>query len=243
MLLRTIAVVFILGTGLSAHAQEDAAAEEEEASPWAGNVSLGYLATSGNTENSSLNSSFEVAYTAGNWVHTATGFAINASESDATTAEAYGAGWKSERSLSEFNFLFGQLDWRKDRFSGIPEQFSQTVGYGRRFFDTGRHRLNADIGAGARQSEDSTGASENELVLRGSGHYRWTFSETARFDFDLLVEHGESNTYLQSDFALRARLIGQLLLVASYTIKDNSDVPAGTENTDTFTAISLEYAF
>ena len=242
MFSRLFVTLALLSLGLHAFAQEEAAAEEE-AGPWAGKVSLGYLATSGNTENSSLNSSFEVSYTTGKWVHIANGFAINASESNATTAEAFGAGWKSERNLSETNFLFGQLDWRKDRFSGIPEQFSQTVGYGRRIFDTGTHLLNAEIGAGARQSEDTLGVSENELILRGAGHYMWSFTETANFSFDLLVEYGDSNTYLQSDFALRARLIGQLLMVASYTIKDNSDVPLGTENTDTFTALSLEYAF
>jgi len=243
MSLRMVPALVFLAFGMAANAQEEAAAAEEEASPWSGKVTLGYLATSGNTENSSLNSGFEVGYATGNWAHSMSGFAINASESNATTAEAFGASWKSERNLSETNFLFGKLDWRKDRFSGIPEQFSQTVGYGRRIFDTGTHLLNAEIGAGARQSEDSLGETTNELVVRGAGHYQWTFTETANFTFDLLVEHGDSNTYLQSDFALRARLVGNLAMVASYTIKDNSDVPPGTENTDTFTALSLEYSF
>jgi putative salt-induced outer membrane protein len=34
-----------------------------------------------------------------------------------------------------------------------------------------------------------------------------------------------------------------LNLVFSYTIKNNSDVPVGTEKTDTFTAINIEYPF
>ena len=241
MSLRMLPALALFAIGMAANAQEEAT--EEEAGPWSGKVSLGFLSTSGNTDNTSLNSNAEVSYSHGDWVHTASAFAINASESNDTTAEAYGAGWKSERNLSEANFLFGQLDWRKDRFSGIPEQFSQTVGYGRRIFDTGTHLLNAEIGAGARQSEDTLGNTESEFVIRSGGHYQWTFTETANFTIDLLVEHGESNTYLQSDFALRALLFGDLKMVASYTIKDNSDVPPGTEDTDTFTALSLEYAF
>jgi putative salt-induced outer membrane protein len=51
------------------------------------------------------------------------------------------------------------------------------------------------------------------------------------------------NTYLESVSAVTARLVGQLALVASYTVKNNSDVPVGTENTDTFSAIALEYRF
>jgi putative salt-induced outer membrane protein len=43
--------------------------------------------------------------------------------------------------------------------------------------------------------------------------------------------------------AIKTGLIGALALVASYTVKNNSDVPPGSEKTDTFTALSLEYAF
>ena len=32
-------------------------------------------------------------------------------------------------------------------------------------------------------------------------------------------------------------------VVLSYTIRNNSDVPVGTEKTDTFTAVALEYTF
>ena len=40
-----------------------------------------------------------------------------------TTTEAYDANWKSARNFSEHNYLFGRLDWRKDRFASIVEQF------------------------------------------------------------------------------------------------------------------------
>ena len=68
-------------------------------------------------------------------------------------------------------------------------------------------------------------------------------SDTATFTQDLLLESGSENTYLESKTALSARLVGTLALVASYTIKSNSDVPLGTEKTDTLTALVLEYAF
>ena len=220
-----------------------AAEEEAPESPWAGKATLGYLATSGNTENSSLNSAFEISYTSGDWQHLFDVSAINSSEDNATTAEAYAAGWKSERNLSEVNFLFGRLSLRKDRFSGYDTQFSQTVGYGRRIMDNEKHSLNGEIGAGARQSDLADGTNENETILSGALHYTWAISETAEFRQDLLIEAGSENTYLESVTALSARLIGKLALVASYRIQNNSEVPAGTEKTDTFTALSLEYAF
>jgi putative salt-induced outer membrane protein len=226
-----------------------AAEEEAPASAWAGKASLGYLATSGNTDNSNLNTAFEISYTAGQWVHFLDAAAIYADEDSDTTAEAYAVGWKSERKLSDANFLFGRLDWRKDRFSGYEEQFSQTVGYGRRLIDNERHSLNGEIGVGARQSELvdplglGNGETESETILTGGLYYKWALSETAEFTKDFLAESGSENTYFESNTALSAKLVGNLALVVSYTIKNNSDVPPGTEKTDTFTALSLEYSF
>jgi putative salt-induced outer membrane protein len=218
-------------------------AQEEAESPWAGKATLGYLATSGNTENSTLNTAFELGYTTGKWEHIANALAIYASDNEVTTSEAYELGWKSERNLNEHDFLFGRLDWRKDRFGGFDTQFSQTVGYGRRLINTDHHTLNVEAGVGARQSEPQTGPTENETVFRGGAYYKWQFSETAEFRQDLTAESGSENTYLESITAVSAKLLGDLALVASFTVKHNTDVPPLTEETDTYTALSLEYAF
>ena len=219
------------------------AAAQEEASPWAGTAKLGYLATSGNTDNSTLNAGFTVSYSVDDWKHSFTAVAIGSAQGNTTTAEAYEAGWKSERNLSEKSFLFGQLDWRKDRFSGYATQFSQTVGYGRRLIDTEVHKLNGEIGFGARQSELIDGTDENESIIRAGLDYKWQLSETAAFTQVLTFESGQENTYTESVTALSAQLVGNLALVASYTIKNNSDVLPLIEKTDTYTAISLEYTF
>ena len=219
------------------------AQDAEETSPWAGTASLGYLATSGNTENSTLNTAVEVSYTSGKWVHAARAFALNASENKITSAEAYEFGWKSERKLTDHDFLFGRVQWRKDLFGAYATQFSQTVGYGRRLIKTDVHQLNAEVGVGARQSELQDTTEENETVFTGGIYYKWQLSKTAQFRQELKADSGSENTYSESVTALSAKLLGDLALVVSYTIKHNSDVPALTEKTDRYTALSLEYAF
>ena len=219
------------------------AQEVEEESPWSGKASLGYLATSGNTENSTLNSGFEVGYATGKWAHLFEAAAISASENEKSTAEAYDVGWKSERKITDHDFLYGRLSWRKDRFGAYDTQFSQTVGYGRRLIDNDAHKLNIELGLGARQSTLQIGIDDNETIYTAGGYYRWQFSETAHFRQDLKVEAGKSNTFAESVTAISAKLLGDLALVASYTVKNNSDVPPLTEKTDTYTALSLEYSF
>jgi putative salt-induced outer membrane protein len=216
---------------------------EKEKGPWTGKAALGFLATSGNTESSSLNSAFTVAYATGRWAHSVEASAINASEEYETSAESYALGWKTEFNMTERDFLFGRVNWRKDRFSGYERQMSESVGYGRRLIDTGVHFLNAEIGAGARQADLTDGTSEEDSILRAGINYQWKFSEFAQFTQDFTAESGAENTYSESVSAVKTRLIGALALVASYTVRNNSVVPVDTENTDTFAAIAVEYEF
>ena len=239
MNMRTLILAATLAVPFSSLAQD---AEEPEG-PWSGSATLGYLATSGNTENSTLNSGFALGFEAGKWAHLFEATAVNAVENEATISEAYTAGWKSERNLTDADFVYGRLGWRTDRFGGYDTQVSESVGYGRRLVNTDKHKLNAEIGLGARQSELQDGTKEDEMIGTGGLYYTWLFSETAEFRQDLLVESGGENTYLESVSAVSAKLLGNLALVASFKVKHNTDVPALLEKTDTYTALSLEYVF
>lgn len=219
------------------------AAEEEEDDPFFGTISFGYLASTGNTETTSLDTQASATYRTGRWEHEARGQAFTSSEDEVTNAEYYTARWRSRWDLTERDFLFGRLNWRKDKFGAFDTQFSQTAGYGRRILTGPKHKLNAEIGAGARQSEDQIGLKQDETILFGGLDYAWNFSESANFTQEFTIESGDENTFFESKSAVSAQLIGALSLVASYTIRSNSDVPVGTEKTDTQTGISLEYRF
>lgn len=230
----------LLSVSFLAIAQTSLAQDE---GPWSGSASFGFLSTSGNTENSSLNTGLTLGYAVGDWTHALETRAIYANEDDLTTAEAYEAAFKTEWDINDASFLFGRLRWRKDRFSSYDTQFSQTLGYGYRIVDTEVHRLSAEVGAGARQSDLVDGTRENEYITRAGLDYRWTLSETATFKQLVGVEAGDTNTYVETVTSLSAKVFGDLALVASYTVKHNTDVLPGTEKTDTYTALTLEYSF
>jgi putative salt-induced outer membrane protein len=67
MLRKGIIVVVVLLMSGVVFAQAAAPAEEE--SPWSGALSLGYLATSGNTETTSYNTKFGIGYETDKWAH------------------------------------------------------------------------------------------------------------------------------------------------------------------------------
>lgn len=221
-------------------AQEEAAEEE---TPWSGAVSLGFLGTSGNTETTSYNTKLGLGYVKDRWKHSFDATAIGADESETTTAEAYQAGLKTEYSFTGRDFVFGTVDWRKDRFSGVDQQITEALGYGRRLIDNETHLLSVGLGIGHRSADLADGTSESGVIGRGSIDYNWVLSETSGFDQNIIVESGSDNTYIESVSAVRARLLGDFALVLSYVIKHNTDVPVGSEKTDRLTAISVEYSF
>ena len=236
----------------------------QDSGPWSGQVALGYLASSGNTDTTAFNFNGEVNYDVNKWHNNLLGRAILKTDSNESTAEAYKLAYNLKYDLSERNYLFGLLDYNNDRFSSYDQQIFEVVGAGRRFIMTDKHELDGELGIGASQSdfrdcrlEDELagacvigppqtapfGTSEDEIIYRLSGEYRWQISENASFLQRLAANVGSSNTYTESLTEVRAGIVGDIALVLSYMIKNNSDVAPGTDKTDTYTAISLEYAF
>jgi putative salt-induced outer membrane protein len=229
------------------------AQEEEDKGPWSGKAALGYLQASGNADNLNVNAALDLGYTWEKWTHSLAAAAIGAKANDVSSAERYTLDLKTQRDFSEFDYIYGLVAYQKDRFAGVAEQFSQTVGYGRRLINTDTHVLNIEAGVGFRQltfadtiNPDGTvtpGEDDSSAIVRLGGDYRWNFSETAHFDQTLSTEIGSDNTYTESVSSVTAKLLGAMDLVVSYTLINNSDAPAGTTSTDRFTAISLQYAW
>lgn len=216
----------------------------QDPDPISGSAALGYLATSGNTESANVNGTFRLGWApGGDWRHEWTALAVSARTDGTTTAEAYAAGYKAQREFSRAGYLFAAGDWRQDRFSGYDRQVTQAVGYGRRLLDAERQLLSVEGGIGAKQSRLIDGTDLDEGIIRGGLDYVFRITDTSEFNQRLLVEAGEDNRYSESISALRMRLVNNIAVVLSFTLKNNSDVPAGVERTDTFTAVSFEYGF
>ena len=238
--MRTLCALALLTLAGRAFAQAPAAPPD----PFVGSASLGYLSTSGNTESTNANGKFKVTWDLdGPWKHEWTALAISARTNDVTTAESYSAGYKAMRDFSETSYLFFSADWRKDEFAGYNRQASEAVGYGRRLIDNERHMLALEGGGGAKQTDLITGDSLDEAIVRGALDYLFTISETSEFHQKLLIEQGDDNRYTESTSELKTRIVGNIALVFSYVVKNNSDVPIAIEKTDRFTSLSLEYAF
>jgi putative salt-induced outer membrane protein len=168
---------------------------------------------------------------------------VTRQESGVTTEERYEARGTSNYYWTEDDYVFGRLDWRKDNFGGVREEWVPSVGYGRVLIRNDRHDLRGEVGAGYRFADLSDGTSEEGGVISGGARYRWQISETAEFFQNALVQWSSDNTYVESETGLRTSIVGNLSARFSYIVRHNTDVPDGTRNSDFFTNIGLEYKF
>jgi len=245
---RLVLLVFLLPMG--ALAQDAPEAEEEvEKSPWSGEIALGYLSSAGNTDTSSATGRLKVGYATGKWENEFEAKAFGSSDDTGTTAEAYHANFKSLRNLNERHYLFGNAEWRKNRFSAFKSQTFETLGYGYRILIGEVVQWNIEGGAGLSQQEqfisrdpDVTEDKDGAVYTAGTD-LNWVISETASFEQFLSANITSDNTAWESVSRLKVDIVGDLKLAIGYTIQGNTDVEDGIDKTDRYTAITLDYTW
>ena len=210
---------------------------------WSGEAELGYLRTTGNTDTESLHAKGKVVNEREKWKHTATLEVTNKSDNDITTAKRWFLTGKSDYKLDEVSYLFGAVSYENDDFSGYDYQATEKVGYGYHVIRKENLKLDLEAGVGARQSKLNTGASNSEAIVSGAGNLEWIISKTSIFSQELLVDIGDDNTVSRSVTSLKMQIVGSLSAKLSHTIKHNSDVPVGTDKTDTESVVTLVYSF
>lgn len=210
---------------------------------WKGNIELGIVTTTGNTETETINAKAKVETEREKWRHTVHVESLNSSTKDTTTAERFVINGQSDYKFDEHNYFFAMVNYEDDRFSGYEYRISEALGYGRRVIGGTVLTLDLEVGPGARQSKLDLGGSDNEYTVRGAVKLAWKISDTSVFTEDLSSDVGEDVTVTKSVTALTAQVNGSLATKITYTIKNTSDVPAGIKKTDTETAVTLVYSF
>lgn len=210
---------------------------------WQGSVSLGYLATRGNSNTTSYNAKAAGTYLDGRWQHMLFGQWLGASDTGVATASSHELNAQSDYTLRDDHYLFGYLDALGDSFSGYQRRLTELAGYGYKAVDTRSQQLTLEAGAGARQTRYVDGSSRSTPVERLALNYLWKLGDTSAFSELLSAEHGVDDTYVQSATALTANLFGSFALSVSFTVKHNTRPLLGFKPTDSYTAVSLVYSF
>ena len=228
---------------LSLHIQ---AANDETATEkiWKGEGELGFTSVSGNSDAENLNARLGIAVESGAWKHAGSIEAVRAETDGETSADYLRLREKSEYSIGEHSYIYGQFRYEDDEFSGYEYRTSLIVGIGQRLIDLETRRLDISAGIGSRHSEESeSGDRIDEGILSGELFYEQKVGDNARFIEKILLETGDENTYFESETALSTKISDSLAAKVSYLVKRNSSPPPDTEKIDRITTVSLVYGF
>lgn len=225
-----------------------AAAEkvEEEVKIWSGDVELGYVSTSGNTEETTTKTLANIKREKDEWRYGVLLESLNSEASGDRSAEKYFFSNRLAYQYSEKNFAFAYASYDDDRFSGFDYQATIAAGYGRRLINDDTMELDIEIGPGYRYSkvdDGSTADDSEEVIVRAFSNLIWDFSDNAQFNQTLNIEAGEESIISKSVSALKVKVIGALSMKLAYTIKYTDEVPDGTKHADTETSVTLNYSF
>ena len=218
---------------------------------WQGEAELGVLITSGNSDQSKINSRLGVRHEVDTWRNTAEFRSLYSDAEGTTSAERYGLTAETNYKFTEQQYAFVRGAYDDDRFSGYDFQSSVTSGYGARVWEAGeRSFLDLSVGAGYRfiqlEVADENGSrNEEQAIGRLAGQFDYALSDTALFRQQLSTEVGlsDNNAISESETAIQATIAGNLSMKAAYRVKHVSDAPVDVEKTDTATTLSLLYGF
>jgi len=214
------------------------------ASEWKGEGELGFTSTSGNTESDTLNAKLSISKEYEKWKHKASLETLKASTNNIDSADSLVFTEKSEYLFGEKAYVFVGLRHEDDVFSGFDYQQSVSFGLGYQFIKNETHTLDASAGLGYRRLKETvTEIEQDESTVVADAFYEYVISEHASFTEKLSVESGDSNTHSESETGLKMKVAGNLAAKITYLIKQNSDVPAGTEKKDKITSVTLVYSF
>lgn len=210
---------------------------------WQPSAELGVVATSGNSDTTSLNGRFGLKGEDADWTHEYHLAALRSESDDELTANRYELGAKSARKLGERSYLGAAVRYENDDFAAFDYQATVALNYGAWLLRDERRSLQLEGGPGVRRARVSdTGEDETSALLRGFGEYKHQLTDSTRFFNTLLVEATGDNTFAQNDIGIAVSINESLALKAAFQVRHNTEVPLGTERTDTLTSVNIVWS-
>jgi len=204
---------------------------------WDLEVGLNYTMKRGNTDSDAFSGKAEAERDALNWRHLAkleggNEEKRNKDRDKERIAERYFGSYKLDRKIDDANYIFNQLSAQKDLFSGYTYETTYALGYGRRFIDNERHRLDIEAGPGYRVREldelpeewagTNKSRTEKDAVALVALRYKLQLTENAQFREDVTSELEDGASVTRAETSLTSAINSRLSLRVSHVLRHNS---------------------
>lgn len=219
---------------------------------WPLKVEGGLVSARGNTHTDTTNAKVDLARIGEQWKHSLTLNGVYAADESETISQRWDARVQTEYTFDERTFTFASMRYEDDRFSGFEYQTTFALGVGRRFFETDRTKLSAQLGAGYKvlQTRDTLaddgvtvlpGERDENLIGQGVLEYEHALTGNTKIRNKLLSEYGQNNTSVQNDLALQVNMTRKLALAVGFSVRYNTEPPESFKKMDTLSTVNLVY--
>lgn len=210
---------------------------------WASSVEVGVVTDTGNTDQRSFKFRADTEHDGPRIKHTFHLDTFRQTQNAVVSADKLYSFYQGDYKLDDRNALFGRVSYENDRFSGYDYQTDVTFGYNRVMLLRSNMELDGAVGAGEHHAKQSDGVTDNEAIARFALKYSWQIGASAVFKQDVSVDTGANSTIARSNTSLETTVVGRLAMKLSYSVKHQSNVPAGFKQTDTESSVTLVYNF
>ena len=248
-----------VATAGSEAASPDGAARPDDAGflslgAWDGGIELGLSLSSGNTREQAFALGLELKRVISeHWDHKLEFDLDYARRLGLTSKERYRGLYQLFYRGWERRYLYSFVAGERDRFSAFEYRITESFGAGYQILDGPRQKWSLEGGPGLRQTKLSTislngtttigGGFGNEFIAVLNSDYELQLTEGLSFSNKTRIFVGEERTTVANETALKARFNGALSARLSLDVKYDSEVLAGTHNTDTLTRATIVYDF
>lgn len=234
----------------------------KEVSPYTASAELGMLFKTGDTNSADIKAGFDFTHEVADWKSTVQlGLLVkkrdqedeNGEEHFETSDQQWTAVGQTNYTIDKAspNYIYGNVSYEDNRFSSFDSQSSISAGWGRRWYETEKTTLDADIGPGFKRDvirETDTQAEETKtaFIIQAQALYKREINEHVLFKQLLVAKYapkdGENSTY-KARSSITTKLLETLQVKFSFTLDYNTDVEDDKENVNTETAVTLVYSF
>ncbi|MBL4899907.1 MAG: DUF481 domain-containing protein [Colwellia sp.] len=235
------------------------AEDTEKKSEYTVSAELGFLYKTGNTKSADIKAGFNVKHKKDKW-RSLVAFNIlakklekedvNGNEEFETTDNKWDILTQTNYTIgqSEKNYLYANLTYEQDKFSGFKSQSSLSAGWGRYWYETETSSFFADIGPGIKYDVTDTepSTSNTSFIIQAQALYTHKFNEHVEFKQYLVAKQatksGENSIY-KSETSVTAQLVDSLQLKFALRIDYDTEVEPTFEKINTETSMTLIYNF
>jgi len=217
-------------------------------------ASLSGSKTTGNTETTDLGLGLKLQKETDVWRHKFKALADTGKVSGETNKKSYNLGYQIDRDLNERTYVYGNADYFGNDFGPFKQGYFLGAGVGYKAILPEPLSWNLEGGLGYRSQKSRivdnniltnplglASDRTNELAVRGFSDLDYILNDNVSLYNDTEIIYSKSDTYIWNETGITATLAGNLAARASFRVDTHSDVPVGTEKTDTITRFGIVY--